>query len=125
MLVLMQIKEEVERPSNPPSKPPPTVHVLSDGHVIYHVTMDETVQEGGEKSGGVEAKPIPVQVSKLELVQVQHGAMCHDTIFVRLLTLDFVPLAEWWDGSAQCLARGGCSDRLCLFCSRLRMAAGG
>ena len=70
LLVLVQIKEELERPGNPLSKPPPTVQVLSDGHVIYHVTMDQSVQVG-EKSSS-EAKPIPVQISQLKLVQVQY-----------------------------------------------------
>ena len=86
ILIHLQIKEEVESPSNPPSKPPPTVHILSDGHVIYHVTMDQSVQEGGDKTGA-EVKSFPVQISKLELVQVGHDVMCHELFLSYLLIL--------------------------------------
>ena len=86
ILIHLQIKEEVESPSNPPSKPPPTVHILSDGHVIYHVTMDQSVQEGGDKTGA-EVKSFPVQISKLELVQVGNDVMCHELFLSYLLIL--------------------------------------
>ena len=90
----LQIKEEVESPSNPPSKPPLTVHILSDGHVIYHVTMDQSVQEGGDKTGA-EVKSFPVQISKLELVQVRYDVMCHE-LFLFYVSVDPYLLLSGW-----------------------------